>query len=561
MRMILLVTVTLPACLFATTACMWNGSENAATPIAYEPNELLDDLEIDNLQGDAILNIANRTEANITDSTRLVVRGNNVFAVDLYRQLSRQSQGKNLFFSPYSISTALMMTAEGASDKTLKEMIQTLRVPSELISGRPYTDRIWNLKDVHKAFATIDTALVGSDADRERKEPIRQRLEAIRTRIESIDVHIKHLSSESRYDEIEEFQRKQEDLVAQFDRLSPLVDYYEIHTANALWGERTFPFNQDFVDTVDRHYKTGGIFPVDFKSNPRAAKQRINDWTASQTRDRIKEIISNLPPRSRLILTNAIYFKGDWSVPFEESQTKPRDFTMADGIRTDTPTMHQYGMEIARYGAFNADGSTFNTPWTIDRNQQDHSSHYPDANGFLTVELPYKGEALSMILLVPNRPDGLSALEAKLSADALDRWIEQMQKRETNIFLPRFKMETEYKLTGVLQAMGMRRAFIDPLSNTQFGADFSGMNDSMSINDRLYIDQVLHKGFIEVNEKGTEAAAVTAVMMVGSALAPAPPTMIPFIPTVAADRPFLYLIRDRETGSILFLGRMMEPVR
>jgi len=145
-------------------------------------------------------------------------------------------------------------------------------------------------------------------------------------------------------------------------------------------------------------------------------------------------------------------------------------------------------------------------------------------------------------------------IEAKLGTAHLDEWIGKLQKRKTNLLLPKFKLDTDYKMGDTLKAMGMVRAFTDPLQPN--GADFSGMCASKNPMDRLYIAKVLHKAFVEVNEKGTEAAAATAVMLAAGRSAP---RSVPFVPTFKADRPFLFLIRDIQTGSILFMGRMMNP--
>ena len=175
--------------------------------------------------------------------------------------------------------------------------------------------------------------------------------------------------------------------------------------------------------------------------------------------------------------------------------------------------------------------------------------------------LPYKGDELSMILMAPMKHDGLSALEQKLDAANLEQWISMLETRETRLVLPKFKLETNYDLgtggsapSGTLPVMGMKRAFTDPrLKNS---ADFSGMHVPASSMDALYVAKVIHKAFLEVNEKGTEAAAATAVAMAG--YASLPPTM-PFVPVFAADKPFLMLIRDDATGSILFMGRVVDP--
>jgi len=179
--------------------------------------------------------------------------------------------------------------------------------------------------------------------------------------------------------------------------------------------------------------------------------------------------------------------------------------------------------------------------------------------GFGMIELPYKGKELSMVVIAPNDPTDLDAIEKLMSRENLARWFNQLKPRPVHVYLPKFKAETDYELGDAekpktLQKMGMVRAFVDP-SDPVNGAVFDGMSQATNPMNKLYITKVLHKAFIDVNEKGTEAAAATAVVM--AIPAKAKPT--PFIPTFKADRPFVYLIRDRVTGSILFMGRMMDP--
>jgi len=223
-----------------------------------------------------------------------------------------------------------------------------------------------------------------------------------------------------------------------------------------------------------------------------------------------------------------------------------------------TAIMRATNLNVARYAAFNADGTLFNTPKNVRRGQTD--GLYPGADGFAVVELPYKGDDLSMVILAPNSPSGLAVLEANLTSDSVDVWVDQLAKRKVHVFLPKFKMETDYTLgdaekPAALQAMGMVRAF-NSSQNPATGADFSGMTTSTNPMDQLYISQVLHKAFVEVDERGTEAAAATAVVMKGKKGAP---ITMPFTPTFNADRPFVFLIRDKATGSVLFLGRMTQP--
>ena len=487
-----------------------------------------------------------------------VVEANSDFAIDLYQQLAKENAVENLFFSPYSISSALAMTAEGARGQTADEMGKVLRFPAAARREGDDAQAIpWEMLAIHTGIAAINRR-INSDKDPEQTAAIRSKIAELRKQLDAAKQRLAQLRKQRNWREMRAAQQKERAVATELNRLAAQVDQYEIHVANALWGEQTYPFKQDYIDTIARHYGTGGVFPVDFRTNFPAARARINGWAAKQTRDRIQDIIPEIPPDEarliRLVLTNAIYFKGEWSKPFEAKQTKDRDFTLATGKPVNAPIMSARNLEVARYAAFNADGSLFSTPQKIRPGQRD--GLYPGADGFAVLELPYKGDELAMVVIAPNKPDGLPALEKTLTRESLAAWIGKTQKRKTHVLLPRFKLETDYKMSETLKAMGMVRAFVDPGRNPAKGADFSGMTTSTNPNDRLYITKVLHKAFVEVNEKGTEAAAVTAVMMAG---ATSMPVTVPFTPTFKADRPFLFLIRDRVTGSILFLGRVTNP--
>ncbi|MBN1766096.1 MAG: serpin family protein, partial [Sedimentisphaerales bacterium] len=215
---------------------------------------------------------------------------------------------------------------------------------------------------------------------------------------------------------------------------------------------------------------------------------------------------------TRLVLTNAIYFKGDWASQFKEEDTKPAPFHITRQDQTQVDLMYQKG-----------------------------DFKYAEDDYKQILELPYKGEELSMFVILPKEIEGLNTIDKFLTPRILDEWTRKMYPREIRLYLPKFKMTSEFTLNQVLKEMGMPNAF----SNK---ADFSGMDGTQG----LYITAVLHKAFVEVNEEGTEAAAATAVVM-GLKAMPARP------PVFRADHPFIYLIRDNQTGSILFLGRMMNP--
>ncbi len=341
------------------------------------------------------------------------------------------------------------------------------------------------------------------------------------------------------------------------ERYTPKVDLYELRVANALWAEKTYPFAPDYLATIHRFYKTGGAFPAEFRSNSEAERKRINAWVAEQTNQRIRDLMpaGSIDAMTRLVLTNAIYFKGEWSQPFDAKETKDEDFTLATGEKVRVPMMHKYGLEESRYGAFNGDGSPFATPRTISRGRptEEKKNLYPGKDGFLMAELPYKGGDLAIVAIVPQSADGLAALEEKLTSKNLAAWIGKLDGREVNVDLPRFKLETEYKMNDTLKELGMVRAFEVP--SPAGGAQFDGISASQDPANKLYIAYVAHKAFVDVNEKGTEAAAATGVAMARAAVLAA----VPFIPTFRADRPFVFAIRDVKTGTILFLGRLTNP--
>jgi len=264
---------------------------------------------------------------------------------------------------------------------------------------------------------------------------------------------------------------------------------------------------------TNKHYKAS-LISVDFKNTPEQARIQINKWVEQKTNNKIQDLIKPgiLNPLTRLVLTNAIYFKGDWAIPFRERSTHDAPFWLNRDNSVTVPLMTQE--EYFRWGKHEA---------------------------MQLLELPYAGNNLSMIILLPNEVDGLPALEASLTQDNLSSWLKSLKKRELRVFLPKFKMTSEFNLSRMLGAMGMPDAFTT-------NADFSGMTGTKE----LFISAVVHKAFVDVNEEGTEAAAATAVTMRMTAVATPPPEF-------RADHPFLFLIRHNPSGSILFLGRVINP--
>jgi len=293
---------------------------------------------------------------------------------------------------------------------------------------------------------------------------------------------------------------------------------YQLSVANALWGQQGYeflPFLPKFLELTQTNYGAG-LRQVDFAGAAETARQTINAWVEDETQQKIRDLIAPgvLGSMTRLVLTNAIYFKGDWASQFKESNTADAPFTLASGEETQVPMMHQ-------------------------------TAHlrYMETEDFQALALPYVGEDLSRIVFLPRETNGLAAFEEGLTSERLSQWVGQLYKREVQVSLPKFTMTSQFSLAQVLSEMGMADAF-DPES-----ADFSGMTGDRD----LFVSAVIHKAFVDVNEEGTEAAAATAVVMRVTSAMPAPPVVF------RADHPFLFLIRDNRSGSILFMGRVMNP--
>jgi serpin B len=296
-------------------------------------------------------------------------------------------------------------------------------------------------------------------------------------------------------------------------------DGYKLRMANALWAQQGYTFLDDFLKVTKSDYDAG-LKQVDFKDAPETARLTINQWVEQQTDDKIKDLLQPgvLSSRTRLVLTNAIYFKGDWQTQFDKAQTRDEDFHLSAAQNVKAPMMH-------REGGFN----------------------YFDGGTFQILEIPYKSAELSMIVLLPNDVGGMFALEQSLTAPNTRQWLGQLRPVPKVIMtLPKFKMTQQFELQDTLGAMGMTLAF-------DAHADFSGMTG----NREFSISAAIHKAYIDVNEEGTEAAAATAVVMrsmMARMQQPAPPVF-------RADHPFIFLIRDNRSGGILFMGRVTDPTR
>lgn len=372
-----------------------------------------------------------------------LAKANNTFALDLYKQLSTQSD--NIFYSPYSIYMALLMTYAGAAGDTASQMESTMHVP--------YPE-----EQVHEVMNALNQQL----------------------------------------------------------KANSLIDdkpAFTLNIVNQLWGQQDYPFLAEFLDKLSENYGAG-LKTVDFIHQPEAARQLINLWVEAQTNEKIKDLIPQgaIDELTRLVITNAVYFKAAWMTPFDSQKTDTGSFTLLDGSQVDVPMMHS------------------------DATLRAYVSEDVQA-----VELPYQGGTYSMVVLMPTA-GSLETFEQSLTADSLQGILNNLERAMVTLSMPKFKFEAAFGLNDTLKTLGMTDAF-DP-----YRADFSRMDGTTD----LYISSVLHKAYVDVNEEGTEAAAATAVIIsLESAVTQSY--------TITLDHPFLFLIRDNATNTLLFVGRMADP--
>jgi serpin B len=357
------------------------------------------------------------------------------FALSLYRAAAGK-QG-NVILSPFSVATAMAMTAEGAGGETARQM-------HDALGGDAAHQRA--------TYGVLQRWLTRSGAD------------------------------------------------------------HEMTIANAIWPAEGFKLHPDFVRKIRDSYG-GAARPLDF-GDADDARSEINDWASDQTDGRIDELVPRgaFDADTRLVLTNAIHFRGAWEHEFNGDFTAPDRFTLTDGSAVKTPMMRDsfYGVAHAQF------------------------------EGFAMLELPYLGGEIAMLILLPDRHDGLAAVEARLTGEALSDWISQMKPAAVDIRLPKFRIKWRDDLKAALRTLGITDAF-----NPE-AADLGPMNTS---SEPLFVDAVYHQGFIDVDEQGTEASASTAVAVAAAAEPP----------KFHADRPFLFIIREHTTGALLFIGRLMQP--
>ncbi|XP_056290403.1 serpin peptidase inhibitor, clade B (ovalbumin), member 1, like 3 isoform X2 [Pseudoliparis swirei] len=376
-------------------------------------------------------------------------KANTTFSLALFKKLGDDDKTANVFYSPFSISSALAMVMLGARGNTATQMSECLKTQD-------------CLDEVHVSFGQLLSELNKADAP------------------------------------------------------------YALSVANRLYGEQSYEFVEDYLGNTKKHYRAE-LQSVDFKAGSEAARLNINAWVQEQTQGKIKDLLAEgvVNSLTRLVLVNAIYFKGNWNKQFEESATRDAQFRLNKNETKSVKMMHQKSKFPLAY--------------------------IPEASCQI-LEIPYKGKELSMLIFLPNEIEdsttGLEKIEKELTYEHFVEWTrpDMMDVVELQVGLPRFKMEENYDMKNVLVSMGMVDAFDMSMS------DFSGMGPG---ND-LVLSKVVHKAFVEVNEEGTEAAAATAAVMM---LRCAMPMTRPFI----ADHPFLFFIRHNKSMSILFAGRFCSP--
>lgn len=370
-----------------------------------------------------------------------VVSGNNQFALNLYAQLAK-SPG-NVFFSPFSISTAMAMVQEGARGQTATEIQNVFHYPSDS-------------NVLHSSFAAVQNDLNTSDAK------------------------------------------------------------YKLGIANALWVQKDYPLLPGYTTNVEKFFG-GKATNVDFKNDTEQSRKQINDWVGGKTNNKINDLFpaGSLDYDARLVLTNAIYFKGKWISQFNKDNTQKTDFYEGVGKTVSVQMMQQTG-EKAEF-------------------------KYAQDNDLQILAMPYQGDKLSMVVLLPKDND-LENLQKEMKVENLKVWERKLIQQRVDVYLPKFTFNSKYSLAKNLAQLGMTAAFSD-------SADFSGINGTGG----LKIDKVIHQAFVDVNEEGTEAAAATGISVGVTSV------MMPTHPIFRADHPFIFLIQDVKNGNILFMGRVMDP--
>ncbi|XP_051721333.1 leukocyte elastase inhibitor-like isoform X1 [Ctenopharyngodon idella] len=429
---------------------------------------------------------------------------NTQFSLNLFKKISGKNASGNVFYSPVSISSALAMVSLGARGNTAAQMIQVLGFNNPPKPGAatpaPHqpTQITCGVKGHHEPSMMQQT----------QKPQIPAELKVLKCPARPVP-------GEKTEDQIHLSFHK---FMSELNK--PGVPYV-LSVANRLYGEQSYQFVEKFLSDTKRYYEAG-LEKVDFKTKSEAARVNINKWVEKKTQEKIKDLLPEeaVDAMTRLVLVNAIYFKGNWEKKFPKEATRDGQFKLNKNQTKPVKMMQQK--------------SKFPLAFIPEINSQ-------------VLELPYVGKNLSMLIILPNEMEddttGLQKLEKALTYEKLMEWTkpEVMRQQEVQVSLPRFKMEEKYDMKSLLISMGMEDVF-----DTQ-KVNLSGM----SSNNDLVLSKVIHKAFVEVNEEGTEAAAATGAVMMTQCL------IIPKF--FNADHPFLFFIRHNPTKSILFYGRFCSP--
>ncbi|XP_078018859.1 leukocyte elastase inhibitor-like isoform X1 [Epinephelus lanceolatus] len=421
-----------------------------------------------------------------------ITKANTTFLLALFKKLSNEDKTGNIFFSPFSISSALAMVMMGARGNTATQMSKVLCFTEE---QQPASEEA---QPTDGQSAMQSQTQMRMQSKQCSKQP---------------DYLLKHLKP----------QDDEENVHSRFAKLLAAInkpdDAYALSTANRLYGEKTFEFKEEFLAETQKHYQAE-LEPVDFIKEYEAARVHINEWVEEQTKGKIKDLLVEgvLDDRTKLVLVNAIYFKGFWNQKFNKDETVDAQFRIN---KSDTKPVKM-----------------------MSQSSEFLFTMVPDPS-FKILEMHYKGEELSMLIFLPNDIEddttGLEKLEAQLTYEKFVEWTRSdlMRKTDVKVGLPRFKLEETYNLKKILFKMGIVDAFDVGKS------DFSGLSTA----NNLVLSKVVHKSFVDVNEEGTEAAASTGAIIKPRSL----PSMF------VADHPFLFFIRHNPTNSILFAGRYCSP--
>ncbi|XP_023805877.1 leukocyte elastase inhibitor-like isoform X1 [Oryzias latipes] len=430
----------------------------------------------------------------IMASLNTLSKANTKFSLDLFKQLSNEDKMANVFYSPFSISSALAMVMLGARGTTASQMTKVLCFSK---AGKQQQQQ--------------------QQRQQQQAKGAQQMMQMQQKGQASLPAQVKSLKLRDSQDQVH---ASFAELLGQLNK--PKASY-ALSVANRLFGEQTYQFVEEFLGNSRKHYKAE-LEKVNFMQGSEAARLNINTWVEKQTQGKIRDILAegSLNNLTRLVLVNAIYFKGNWNKKFDAQNTRDADFRLNKNAKKTVKMMYR----------------TSKFPLT----------YIPEINCQI-LEMPYKDKELSMLVFLPtdieDSTTGLEKLEKALTYENFMEWTrpDMMKKVEVRVGFPRFKMEQKYDMKKVLVSMGMADAF------DMSKCDFSGMSPA---ND-LVLSEVFHKAFVEVNEEGTEAAAATAaLMMLGCAKNFSTDVFI-------ADHPFLFFIRHNSSMSILFAGRYCSP--